>query len=310
MDSAVQEPAFEGAIETLREHWWLPLAGTICDDLDLCVVLDSGLAGVPVSAIAEANGRRSRVSSLPVPGLLLREVTPRSGQNKVLLAVGSDPARRLGGVLEDLRIASSVPDAVVIGDSEDPIRRLSDDTGAYNLLMISSHALSDDRPSAASIHLSTLDSDGRIAARDLSVLEVIRFGLRVNTVVLLACSGTSPSGGQEALSLAAALLAGARSQWVVATPYRQSDVGASLLWAELMPELVAGVDPAEALRAAVSRLHQISPRNWRSYIDRLADRVPDLAKWAGPELSGLEMRRPDSTTLLPLTDIVGWSLVG
>jgi len=235
-----------------------------------------------------------------------------------LLAIGADPQGRLGGVEYDLALAAEVPGAVVVGRNDDPVRRLIAETGAYRLLLLSSHLLHDEAPIGAAIRLAVRYGKGFVA-RDVSTFELLRLRLRADRVVLSGCTGALPAGGAELLSVANALLAGVDAEAVIATPYRVSDLGASLLWAELLPPLLDPATSAEAaLETAIATLGSLTAATCESYLSRLASRSPAAERLAlaitpafGKLAAGWNGRDGrDTEPLLPVTDLSGWAVLG
>ena len=307
-DVGLAEATILSSIQVLRAHLWSPTIQRLGSTVGTRVVLDSALARLPYAVLRETSGARRKVTIIPGPSLLLRSTVEWTTTNQPIYAIAANPDRNLAGVEIDLGVANAIPRAVAVSLESNPVDALLSESGTFNVLMISSHMIGSDRSSAAAIRLAVPGPNG-LAARDVSALELMRLRLRAAVVVLLGCSSSSPSGGPEMLSIAAALLAGTKASTVIATPFLQSDVGASLLWLEIHQGLVSGLDPHGVLDSAIGHLAGLTSSNVDQYLQRIAEIFPSAVDWVRGELRNLESLHQGST-LLPITDLIGWAPVG
>jgi len=296
----------------LVRRLWEPLVAPLAGR-PVRLVPAAALGAVPFAALqSSVSGGLLRI--LPGPALLNRPRPAAERKIKSLLAVGADSEGRLAGVVHDLELARSIDGATVRGLAEDPVGSLLRADAAYRLVVISSHLLHDRAPAGAAIRLAVRHGDGYVA-RDISSFELLHLRLRAGRVVLLGCTGALPSGGPELLSVANAILCGTGAEAVLATPYPVSDLGASLLWAELLPRLLDGAPSEVALAASIERLRSIDAGARRAYLADLRARGREsasLAAWAEPQLEAIATNRTElaPAPLLPVTDLDGWAVLG
>lgn len=198
---------------------------------------------------ARAPAPRRSALVLADPALVVSPGTVEESQEPREENGGSNLAPLPGARREGLRLARRLrpTSEVLVGAAASEAALARDDLGAFAILHLAAHAVSDPRrPRRSAVHLATASEqeDGLLQAR-----EIARLPLAGRLVVLSACRSAAGSvgEGEGPMSLARAFQqAGARA--VVASRWLLRDDEAEWLMGELYERLAAGRSLGEAMR--------------------------------------------------------------
>jgi CHAT domain-containing protein len=253
-----------------------PAASQVAAATHVIVVPHGPLHQLPFAALLDAAGqplldRVAHLSYAPsATVLMLGRTDDRAGAQRACLALGYD-----GG--DERRLRHTEAEAATIarlchGDawiSGDLVReRLTREAGQYRWLHLACHGefnLAD--PLSSQLEIGPAE---RLSAAD--VLADLK--LSAELVTLSACrSGVSlVLRGDEPIGLVRAFLsAGARA--VLVTLWEVEDRSARLLIESFYQDLLAGAEPAAALRASQQRLRQLT----------IADMRAQMSEWGEPD---------------------------